>query len=77
MNVHLSGKVDSLCCCIWALNESATDNIANITTQVNDAILHNFYMDDYLDRFGTKEETIEASQSVITTLKTGGFRLTK
>ena len=77
MNVHLFGKVDSLCCCIWALNKSMTDSITDITTRVKDAILEKFYMDDYLGSFDTKKEAIETSQSVTTTLKTGGFRLTK
>ena len=41
------------------------------------AILDNFYMDNYLDSFDTKEELIKTSESVITTHKAGGFRLTK
>ena len=41
------------------------------------AILDNFYMDNYLDSFDTKEELIETSESVITTHKAGGFQLTK
>ena len=41
------------------------------------AILDNFYMGNYLDLFDTKEELIETSESVITTYKAGGFRLTK
>ena len=77
MNVHLFGKVDSSCCFIWGLNKAATDNITNVTTQVKDAILDNFYMDDYLDSFDTKEKAIETSESIITTLKMGGFCLTK
>lgn len=34
-------------------------------------------MDDYSYRLNSKEEAIETSESIITTLKTGGFRLTK
>ena len=73
MNVHLFGKVDSSCCRILLLNKSKSDNITNITTQVKDAILDNFYMNDYLDLLDTKEEAIEISGNVITALKTGGF----
>ena len=73
MNIHLFGKVDTPCCSICALNKSTTNNITNITAQVKDAILDNFYMDEDLDSFDTKEEVTENSQSVITTLKTGGF----
>ena len=54
MNVHLFGKFDSPCSCIWALNKTATNHITNITTRVKDAILDKFYMDDYLDSFDTK-----------------------
>ena len=49
----------------------------NIATQLTDAILDNFYMDGYLNLFDTKEEAIETSASVITTLKKGDSRLTK
>ena len=73
MNVHLFGKVDSSCCRILLLNKCKSDNITNITTQVKDAILDNFYMNDYLDLLDTKEEAIEISGNVITALKTGGF----
>ena len=30
MNVHPFGKVDFPCCCLWALNKTATDSITNI-----------------------------------------------
>ena len=30
MNFHLFEKVDLLCCCIWALNKTASDNIVKI-----------------------------------------------
>lgn len=44
---------------------------------MKDVSLDNIYMHDYLDLFDTKEESIETSQNVITTLETGGFQLTK
>ena len=77
MNFHLFGKVDWFCCCIWALNKTESDNITKITTRVKDVILDIIYTDDYLDLLDTKEEAIESWESVITTLKTGGFQLTK
>ena len=46
------------------LNKTATDNITNIIARVKDAILDNFYIDDYLDAFDTKEEAIETSETL-------------
>ena len=49
MNVHLFGRVDAPCCCIWALNKTASDNIVKIARRTEEAITDNFYVDDYLD----------------------------
>ena len=56
MNVHLFGKIESPCCCIWALNKTASDNIVKIASRAEEAITDNFYMDDYLDSFHTVQE---------------------
>ena len=77
MNVHLFGKVDSPCCCLWALLKTATDSITNINARAKEAITENFYMDDYLNSFNTQSEAMEISQQVMAALKEGGFRLTK
>ena len=77
MNVHLFGKVDSPCCCIWALNKSASDNTAKIVSRAEEAIPDNFYMDDYLDSFHTVQEATKVSNDVANALSEGGFRLTK
>ena len=42
MNVHLFGKVDSPCCCIWALNKIASDNILKIDSDAEETITDNF-----------------------------------
>ena len=54
MNVYPFGKVDSPCCCLWALKKTATDSITNIIARAKEAITENFYMDDYLDSFNTQ-----------------------
>ena len=77
MNVHPFGKVDSPCCCLWALKKTSTDSITNIIVRAKEAITENFYMDDYLDSFNTQSEAMEISQQVMVALKEGGFRLTK
>ena len=53
MNVHLFAKFDSPCCCIWALNKTASDNIVKTVSRAEEAITDNFYKDDYLDSFHT------------------------
>ena len=77
MNVHLFGKVDSPCCCLWALLKTATDSITNIIARAKEAITENFYMDDYLDSFNAQSEAMEISQQVMAALKEESFRLTK
>ena len=32
INVHLFGKADPPCCCIWALNKTASDKIIKIAS---------------------------------------------
>ena len=77
MDIHPFGKVDSPCCCLWALKKTATDSITNIIARAKEAITENFYMDDYLDSFNTQSEAMEISQQVMAALKQGRFRLTK
>ena len=72
MNVHPFGKVDSPCCCLWALKKTATNCITNITARAKEAITENFYMDNYLNSFNTQSEAMEISQ-VMAALKEGGF----
>ena len=76
MDIYPFGKVDSPCCCLWALKKTATDSITNIIARAKEAITENFYMDDYLDSFNTQSEAMEISQ-VMAALKEGGFGLTK
>ena len=57
MNVHLFGKVDSACYCIWA----TVDDIVIIVSCAEEAIGDNFYMNDYLDSFHTIQKAIKVS----------------
>ena len=77
MDIHPFGKVDSPCCCLWALKKTATNSITNIIARAKEAITENFYMGDYLDSFNTQSEAMEISQQVMAALKQGRFRLTK
>ena len=77
MNVYPFGKVDSPCCCLWALKKTATDSITNIIARAKETITEKFCMDDYLDSFNTQSEAMEISQQVMAVLKEGGLRLTK
>ena len=71
------GKVDSPCCCIWALNKIASDTIVKIVSSAAEAIADNFCMDDYLDSFYTVQEAIKIANDVANALSEGGFCLTK
>ena len=77
MDIHPFGKVDSPCCCLWALKKTATDSITNIIARAKETITEKFCMDDYLDSFNTQSEAMEISQQVMAALKQGRFRLTK
>ena len=77
MNVHLFGKVDSPCCRIWALNQTASGNIVKSVSRAKEAITDNFYVDDYLDSSHTVQEAIKVSNEVANDLSERGFRLTR
>ena len=77
MNFHLFRKVDSLCCCIFVLNKTASDNIVKIVNCAEEVITDNFYMDDCLHSFHAVQEAIKVSNDVTNALSEGGFRLTK
>ena len=77
MNVHLFGKVDSPCFCIWALNKTASDNTVKKISRAEEAITDNFYMFCYLDSFRTVQEAIKVLNDVTNALSEGGFQLTK
>ena len=49
------GKVDSPCCCIWALHKTTPDIVITIIDRPEEAISNNLYIQDYLDSFHTME----------------------
>ena len=77
MTVHLFGKVDSSCCCNWALRQTAENYQGSYDQEIAETITRYFYMDDYLNSFPSKEKAIEITLRVIEKLKTGGFNLIK
>ena len=77
MTVNVFGKADSPCCANWALKDTALDQKENISKNVIDAVLHKFYMDDYLDPFKDITIAISTILSVSTLLENEGFHLTK
>ena len=77
MTVHVFGKADSLFCANWALKRTALDQKESVSENVIDAVLHNFYMYDYLDSFNNLTTAVSAILSVSSLLKNGGFHLTK
>ena len=77
MTVHVFGKADSPCCANWALKRTALDQKKSVSKNVIDAVLHKFYMDDYLDSFNDITIAVSTTLSVSTLLEDGGFHLTK
>ena len=72
INVHWLEKVDSSCCCVWALKK-----LHQITLLKPQIIKDNFYMDDYLHSFHRVQEAIKVSNDVTNSLSEERFRLTK
>ena len=77
MTAHVFGKADSPCCANWALRSTALDQKESVSKNVIDAVLHRFYMDDYLDSFNDITIAVSTTLSVSTLLEDGGFHLTK
>lgn len=77
MNVHLFGKLDSRCCCIWTLHKTTPDNVVTIIDRPEEAISNNLYIHDYLDSFHTKEVAMGILKDITGALKKWGFCLTK
>ena len=77
MTVHLFGKVDSPCCANFALKKSAVDKSDTLHPSVVKTIDQDFYLDDFLKSHSSAEHLIDTTNTVISTLKQAGFRLTK
>ena len=77
MLVHLFGKKDSPCCANYVLKKTALDNEMKYNERVIQAVLNQFYMDDYLDSFSSINQAIITIREVKQMLKSGGFYLRK
>ena len=71
--MHIFGNLDSPCCANWALRKVPE----MVDKSLNGVVANNFYMDDFLSFLPDKERLIRLSLSLISDLKTCGFRLTK
>jgi hypothetical protein len=76
MTVHIFGAVSSPTSCIYALRKTGED-FGSRYPLVADRILHNIYVDNYLDLTETEEEAIEIMKNVSSLLKFGGFNMTQ
>jgi hypothetical protein len=77
MNVHLFGAVSSPSCCNLALHKTAENNRYEFGDEVSDAILKNFYVDDFLKSVNLESTAISIVQKVSALCLRGGFRLRK
>ena len=73
---HIFGAKDSPTCGNYALRRTAVDNQDRYPDAAN-AVLNNFYMDDYLGSVKISETALILSRSLVELLKLGGFNLTK
>ena len=77
INVHLFGKIDSLCIANWTVKRLAKDQSELFGTFSIKTIEENFYMDDFLSSFHDTAKAIKIFNNVINILSEGGFRLHK
>ena len=70
------GATCSPCCAIFVLHRCAAD-LSDRFPDVYEAVLNNFYMDDFIMSFATAEAARGLASNLRTVLQHGGFRLTK
>ena len=73
---HIFGARDSPTCANFALQKTASDNQAEYPEAAL-AVVHKFYMDDYLDSFQNRDDALNLGRDLASLLKLGGFHLTK
>jgi hypothetical protein len=76
MTVHLFGAVSSPSICTLALHQTAKDHHEDYH-EASDAIMNNFYVDDFLKSVASESKAISLVQDVRAVCQMGGFRLTK
>ena len=77
MDVHLFGATSSPSCASFCLRQVARD-FGHLHDPITaEIVVSNFYVDDCLVSFSSKEEAIRTIQDLIQLLHRGGFHLTK
>ena len=77
MLVHVFGAVSSPSCANYILRKTALDGELKYGTEVTNAILTDFYVDDFLRSFEKEDVAIEMVHKIKECLAEGGFRLHK
>ena len=73
---HFFRARDYPTCAIFALHQTARDNVENFP-EASGAVLTRFYLDDYLDSFDNPDEARTISKDLLNLDTLGGFSLTK
>ena len=77
MVVHLFGAKSSPSVCCYAMRRTAEEEKAEISREAFSTVLENFYMDDLLKSVPSEAEAIKLKEELVSTLKKGGFNLSK
>ena len=77
MQVHLFGATSSPFCAIFALHQTAEDDLNEFEEEVIATVKDNFYIDDLLKSVPTVEKALKLIPQVTNLLSKGGFRLSK
>ena len=77
MTRHLFGGTWSPSVCTYALQQTARNHSQDFKPEVAQAVLHGFYVDDYLKSLQTEAKAIEMVTDLPKLLARGGFRLCK
>ena len=79
MKVHIFGAVSSPSCANYALRRCASDHEATneYEPEVTNAIVHDFYVDDFVKSVDNEDKAVKLVMSIKKILAEGGFRLTK
>lgn len=77
MGIHMFGGTSSPGCCNHALRRTAIENPTSYDTEVAEALLHNFYADDFLKSVESKEIAIQLIKDVRRICREVRFNLIK
>ncbi len=77
MRVHIFGAVSSPSCANYALKRCAIDNTCTYDETVTDAVLNDFYVDDFVKSMKSEDEAVKLVRELKELLAKGGFSLKK